>query len=103
MNIIEETMSKTKRRTRRYQATGVTTSFCFLGLRNGLVMVDIKPKLLRILILDPWRRCTQRFQWLNLWGAVVPDESKYHLSEDAKRVVVRLRKVHDSLTAGSGA
>eukprot|EP00930_Biecheleria_cincta_P033767 TRINITY_DN23385_c0_g1_i1.p1 TRINITY_DN23385_c0_g1~~TRINITY_DN23385_c0_g1_i1.p1 ORF type:complete len:886 (-),score=128.03 TRINITY_DN23385_c0_g1_i1:119-2776(-) len=69
--------------------------------KNGLVLVEIKEKLLRITVIDSSAHITYRFQWLNLWGTVVPRHSSYHLSEDYKRIVVRLRKVHDSFAAGT--
>mmetsp|Transcript_114873 Transcript_114873/g.198998 ORF Transcript_114873/g.198998 Transcript_114873/m.198998 type:complete len:961 (+) Transcript_114873:73-2955(+) len=61
--------------------------------KNGLVMVDIKPRLLRITITDVLMRKTWRFQWLNLWEEIDPEKSKYHLSVDNKRVVVWLQKL----------
>lgn len=69
--------------------------------KNGLVLVEIKEKLLRITVIDSSAHITYRFQWLNLWGTILPGQSGYHLSEDYKRIVVRLRKVHDSFAAGT--
>ncbi|CAJ1410644.1 unnamed protein product [Effrenium voratum] len=69
--------------------------------QNGLVMVDIRPNLLRLIVTDTSERVTHRFQWLNLWGLIQPGQSRYHLSEDGKRVVAHLRKVNDNFTAGS--
>eukprot|EP00434_Breviolum_minutum_P026787 symbB.v1.2.023676.t1/scaffold2185.1/size86375/2 len=63
-------------------------------------MVDIRPNLLRVRVINTWLKVTHYFQWHNFWGTILPDQSKYHLSNDAKRIVVRLRKVHDSLVAG---
>ncbi|CAJ1444042.1 unnamed protein product [Effrenium voratum] len=70
--------------------------------QNGLVMVDIRPNLLRLIVTDTSERVTHRFQWLNLWGLIQPGQSRYHLSEDGKRVVAHLRKVNDNFTAGRG-
>lgn len=69
--------------------------------KNGLVLVEIKEKLLRITVIDSFAHVTHRFQWLNLWGTVLPGQSNYHVSGDNKRIVVRLRKVHDSFAAGT--
>lgn len=69
--------------------------------KNGLVLVEIKEKLLRITVIDSLAHITHRFQWLNLWGTVLPGQSNYYLSGDNKRIVVRLHKVHDSFAAGT--
>ncbi|CAE8619547.1 unnamed protein product [Polarella glacialis] len=71
--------------------------------RNGLVLVDIRENLVRVTITDTWSHLTHNFQWLNLWAPIVPGESNYHLSEDNKRIVLRLQKVHDTHSAGSWA
>lgn len=67
---------------------------------NGLVVVDIKERLVRITITDVVQRITYRYQWLNLWGRVIPDSSSYRLSKDKKRIVVWLQKLHDIHEAG---
>jgi len=62
--------------------------------KNGLVLVDIKPNLVRINITDVVNKLTYRYQWVDLWGEIVPEESKYHLSADNKRICVYLHKKH---------
>lgn len=60
--------------------------------QHGLVMMDIREKLLKVTVTDVVQQSTHRFQWLNLYGTVDIERSNYHVSKDKKRLVIWLQK-----------